>query len=321
MFKRLSSYGKIFVRAFHGVNHATTANGHCPIHTAIAGTNVRDNPATTVDIAQFLLDCDTDQKLKLFHGWPLLHYACRVEYIASNIETGIQMIKVLFDAHPEAIEDARIASLTQDVHQQVQSFINSQLVYARQATDHRQMTTPDDNGRLPLHVALQNNVRLGSIKLLVKGNPAALQSPDSSGALPLHIACQHHDSTDVIDFLVGFDPSTLGAVDGEGNTALHLACRSAKYETITLLLEKYGAVSVSERDTHRKLPIDLLWESNAVEDRESIEYTGSVFQLLKAYPETVMNSAVKDDVTQQVEMGVSSSHNEKKRKRDTVYEK
>ena len=39
----------------------------------------------------------------------------------------------------------------------------------------------------------------------------------------------------------------------------------------------------------KKLPIDLLFESNEVLDRESIEYTESVFRLLKAYPETVMN--------------------------------
>ena len=39
------------------------------------------------------------------------------------------------------------------------------------------------------------------------------------------------------------DPSTLDAVDGEGNTALHLACCGAKYDTITMLLEKYDAVS------------------------------------------------------------------------------
>ena len=43
------------------------------------------------------------------------------------------------------------------------------------------------------------------------------------------------------------------------------------------------------RNSQKKLPIDLLWESNAVEDRESVEYIKSVFRLLKAYPETVMN--------------------------------
>ena len=116
-----------------------------------------------------------------------------------------------------------------------------------------------------------------------------MQSADNNGALPLNVACQHHDSNDVIDFLAGLDPSTLDAVDGEGNTALNLACCGAKYDTITMLQEKYDAISVSKRNDPGELPIDLLWESvYAVGDRESIEYTESVFRLLKAYPETVM---------------------------------
>lgn len=64
--------------------------------------------------------------------------------------------------------------------------------------------------------------------------------------------------------MVGLGATTLEAVDRKGNTALHLACRGAKYETIALLLDKYDAVSVSKRNAHEKLPIDLLWESDEV---------------------------------------------------------
>ena len=136
---------------------------------------------------------------------------------------------------------------------------------------------------------LQSNATLGSIKLIVKGNPPAVQSPDNSGSLPLHIACAHHDSPSVVQYLIGLDTVTLDAVDHYNNTALHYACRGAKHETITLLMDKYDAVSVSKRNAQKKLPIDLLWESNEVLDRESVEYTESVFRLLKAYPETMMN--------------------------------
>jgi hypothetical protein len=61
----------------------------------------------------------------------------------------------------------------------------------------------------------------------------------------------------------------------------------AKYESIALLLEKYDAVSVSKMNAQKKLPIDLLFECNAVSNRESVEYTGSIFRRLKAYPETI----------------------------------
>ena len=149
------------------------------------------------------------------------------------------------------------------------------------------MMTPDDNGQLPLHKALRNNVRLGSIKLLVKGNPSALRYSDDSDAKPLHIACQHHDSASVVQYLLELDTRTLRFVDIDNNTALHYACRGAKHGNIGLLLETYNAVSVSKRNAHDKLPIHLLWESKEVSDRESLEYMESVFRLLRAQPEMI----------------------------------
>ena len=267
----------------------TDEHGVYPIHVAILSLSSikRENPATAVEIVQFLLNCDPNQKLIQAKGISLLHYACAQQYTDSNIGAAIQIIKILFDAHPEAIENNRIAANINRFHRQVQAFINGELVYARQAKDHRLVHTPDINGQLPLHKALQNNVRLGSIKLLVKGNPSALRTLENNFALPLHIACQHHNSAIVVEHLLSLDTRTLRAVDIDNNTALHYACRGAKHDTIAMLLEKYDIASVSKRNAHDKLPIDLLWESNAVEDRESIEYTGSVFQLMRAYPEMV----------------------------------
>eukprot|EP00984_Skeletonema_dohrnii_P021402 scaffold10679_cov99-Skeletonema_dohrnii-CCMP3373.AAC.7 len=297
------------------INHAVTA-GFYPIHYAIMGMNHRDDPIAAVGIVKYLLDCDSAVKLQTIVEESLLYYICKREYNDSNILAGIEMIKVIYDAYPEAIEDDTIASNIHRYHQQVQAFIFSQLLYARQAKNLRQMMTPDDKGQLPLHTALQNNVRLGSIKLLVKGNPSAIRNIDINFALPLHVACQHHESADVIQYLVGLDTSILDAIDRKGYTALHYACRGAKYENIALLLEKYDAVSVSKRNAHGKLPIDLLWESSAVEDRESIEYTESVFRLLRAYPETVMNYNV--DMKHPAAADRCSNQNGKKRKLDAV---
>jgi ankyrin repeat protein len=275
-----------------GAIYHISTNGDYPIHYAIDAPIYSENPAAAVDVVKFLLDCDPNVKLqKLFDRQTssLLHYACDEEYDDSNIEAGIQVIKIIYDAHPKAIEDNRFTSNFHHHYHQVQTFISSQLVYSRQASDHRLMTTPNEKGKLPLHTALQNNVRLGSIKLLVKGNPSAIRTFDISGVIPLHVACQHHQSATVVEYLIELDTTTLDTVDREGNTALHHACLGAKHDTIALLLEKYDAVSVSKQNANKKLPIDLLWESDEVEDRESIEYTESVFRLLKAYPETVMS--------------------------------
>ena len=126
------------------------------------------------------------------------------------------------------------------------------------------------------------------------------------------MACQHHDSACVVQYLLDLDIRTLRVADFDNNTALHYACRGAKYESIALLLEKYDAVSVSKRNAQNKLPIDLLWESNEVLDRESVEYTESVFRLLKAYPETVIDCIVS--MKQQIKSEDYPSQNGKKRK-------
>ena len=263
-----------------------------PIHAAICSVLNREaNPEAAIDIVKFLLDCDPRVKLQKSGGTlAVLVQACLLDYNDSSLAAALEMIKAIYDAHPEAIEDdANIVSIFQYGLPQVQTFIEGQLVYSRQAKDEHVMNTPDDNGQLPLHTALESNVRLGSIKLLVKGNPGAVRYPDNSGALPLHIACMHHESTRVVQYLIGLDPSTLEAVDYENNTALHYACRGAQYETIALLLGKFDAVSVSRRNAQEKLPIEILWKSNEIVDRERIEYMESIFLLLKAYPETVMN--------------------------------
>jgi len=239
---------------------------------------------------KYLLDCDPNVTLQVDRErLSLLHFACQA--YSSNTEAGIQVIGVIYDARPEAIEDDQITSNIHRFDQEVRTFINGELVYSHQARNHRLMMTPNEMGQLPLHTALQNNVRLGSIKLLVKGNPSAMRTFNNSGAIPLHVACQHHESAGVIQYLVELDTTTLETVDRDGNTALHYACRGAKYDTIALLLDKYDAVSVSKRNAHKKFPIDLLLESNEVLGRESVEYTESIFRLLRAYPETVMNNS------------------------------
>ncbi len=280
-----------------------------PIHFAIISR--KNDPVVALESVKFLLGSDPNVKLTKLNGeMSLLHFAC-ARMSNSMIETKFEMIKTIYDAHPESIEDDGFAQRIRDFHPLVQYFLRDELVYARQARNHRRMVTPDDNGRLPLHRALQNNVTLGSIKLLMKGNPAALQYSDTGGAIPLHIACQHHVSSSVIQYLIGLDTTTRDAADREGNTSLHFACRGAKYETISMLLEKYDAISVSRRNSLNKLPIDLLWESDFVEDRESIEYTVSVFRLLKAYPETVTNNNI---ITTKQSADAGTSQVGKKRK-------
>ena len=175
---------------------------------------------------KFLLDCDPRVKHQKILGLiPLLGTVSGEKFNDTNISAGLEIMGAIYDADPEAIEESRIEMgilRIQARHQQVQAFINEHLFFARQAKNERVMTTPNEYGRLALHTALKHNVRLGSIKLLVKGNPLALRYPDNRGALPLHVACMHHESASVVQYLIELDTTTLEAVDDDDDTALHM---------------------------------------------------------------------------------------------------
>jgi ankyrin repeat protein len=264
------------------INH-TTSDEEYPIHVAIYSCY---DLAASVVIVQFLLDCDRNVKFQKFQGESLLHWACR---LADNTSVALVIIRALYDTYPEAIFSNEIGSAMTSMRypEQVRKFIDSQLVYSRQAKEIRLMTRPDKYGQLPLHTALRNNVTLGSIKLLVKCNPSAIYFHDKSGALPLHLACQHHDSASVVQYLLGIDKNTIAFVDMDGDTPLHYACHGGKFENIAVILDKYNGASVSKVNSRNKLPIDLLWESEAVVDRESTDYVDAMFRLLKAYPDSL----------------------------------
>ena len=274
------------------INYATTS-GYYPIHwaaTEITEDLDRRNKTASIDVVKFMLQLPGVKEQK-FGGKSLLHFACNQNYKSSTIEPGIQIIKAIYDADPKAIEDNSITASVHRWREEIQAFINGEMVYARQARDRQVMMRPDENGQLPLHRALRNNVRLGSIKLLTEGNPSAARNGDNNGSLPLHMACEYHDSPRVMEQLIDFCPTTLRNVDLDHNTALHYACRGAKYDTIAMLLDKYNAGLVSQRNVHNQLPIDMLFESS---EMESVEYTDCIYRLLRSFPETmVMNIGIQ----------------------------
>ena len=169
------------------------------------------------------------------------------------------------------------------------SFLEAQLVYARRANDRRAMTTPDQNGQLPLHRALHDKATFGAIKLLVNGNPAALQVADNLGRFPLHIACES-SAVEVVKYLVELDSTRLNDCDVNGNSPLHCACLVGNCGVIKYLLERHVR-SISEGNAANKLPIHLLLCDCGEDtvDRESPEYLETIWRLLLAHPETLFN--------------------------------
>lgn len=322
---RLSGFTPLHVTCLHGnlpmAKVLVKANSNClnvfarsrgyPINAAITGAyrKRKERKAThpDVDLVRLLVNSpESKVAFQEYLGRLPLHLAClaasriwrndtqgwdRFEaHLPPNLE---EIVKILFDAFPGAIENS---ILKQDMqaneherlfHPKVMEFLNYHRVFTLPYNELKEKYYP-----LPLHFAIMKNECLGSIKLLVDGNPAAAHIPDNNGAMPLHLAIQHHHSPEVIRFLVDKNTGkTLRIADLEGNTALHHACRSAKFEIIALLLDKHGAVSVSNRNLKGKLPIELLlFQTDADLDRESTRYTESIFRLVRACPTVVMGN-------------------------------
>ena len=115
-----------------------------------------------------------------------------------------------------------------------------------------------------------------------------MQVADNHGTLPLPIACELC-SVDVVEFLVEPFDGCLNVSDVKKNLPLHYACRGGNCGVVKYLLEKQAA-PVSARSADDKLPICLLCERGEENvETESTEYTETIWRLLLAHPETVIN--------------------------------
>ena len=280
-----------------------------PIHeaaNALWGLDEGKERKGRAEIIRFLLKHDPDGASREVEssGCLPLHLACQSGHRAPNFYG----VKALYDEYPEAI-------YIQDIHgktplesvfdedsnrhrvgnnSKLTTFFTNQLEFAGPiGAGNADLSIPTLNGWLPLHLALLSSsaeISLGTIKLIVKGYPEALQVSDDSGALPLHRACQH-GTVSIVDFLVQegnaefFDESDL-----EGNYSLHYACEEGNYAVVNYLLSRQILAAVSERNSSNNLPIHLMCKAGERKGyNKHPEYIESIWRLLVAYPEAVSN--------------------------------
>ena len=120
----------------------TDIYGAYPIHYAIEGLAFRTDPATAIAMVQFLLASNPNVASQRRDDFMLLPLTWVFEKVDANdssepkLSAAKEILQMLYDVHPEAIEEE--ADLC-DLPEEIRTFINAQLVYARQARDLRQM--------------------------------------------------------------------------------------------------------------------------------------------------------------------------------------
>jgi len=221
-----------------------TRNGHLPIHVACD----QDRNRSRIDVIQYILEEYPESiNIRDRQGYFPIHYSAlignaktielllkhdataavketangslRLPLHLSSLGSDSNACQVLFDSYPEAINIRNAGGKVpldlarEEGNQEVVNFLQTQLVYVKQAQDTAAISTPDSEGYLPLHHALiKGDASLGSIKLLVRGYPAVLQKTNqphggvmeetsTSGVskvnandkLPFHLLLEHED--------------------------------------------------------------------------------------------------------------------------------
>ena len=285
-----------------------TGEGYLPIHEA-----VRTPTEKGTQVVDYLLHQDPDGVSKVVYGYSSDDEGCLPLHLACAKIGNIKMVKHLFDLYPEAIREKNQSEelpieIAVDIHQrgprpprgyrrsfsetgkngETVAYLQTQMNYARQANNKNSLRRPDRDGRLPIHRALNSGACLGAVKLFVQGNTNCARVTDQEGMLPLHIACEC-TTADVVKYLVEHD-DTMNIISAKQGSPLHHACHAGNCEAVNYLLDRQVA-SVSERNTNDKLPIHLLCD--AANERWGLRdtplYVETIWRLLLAYPETVVN--------------------------------
>ena len=261
------------------INIPASWNGQYAIHVTLEYVSHGENIS---ELIRFLLKHDRRAvTIPDFFDFLPLH-------LAINENRGMDVVRLVFDAYPEAIyEDRHSIDGEETILQfarrldrsEVVTFFESQLEFVRQSSEE---TASDENGQLSIHRGLYSrDLSLGTIKLMVKANPTIISAADNQGCIPLHISCQIGDF-DIAKYLIESNVDSLEVYDMEGNCSLHHACLAGNCEIINCILEK-SAHGSSLRNSEGKLPIQsLLYDADI--NRDSLEYVGAVYGLLSAYP-------------------------------------
>eukprot|EP00956_Cyclotella_meneghiniana_P028570 scaffold66902_cov23-Cyclotella_meneghiniana.AAC.1 len=270
------------------------SEGFCPLHSFFQRRRIDRDTEQDLSLLRFLLQNDRGAVSKPTNSWSdlPLHMACRLGSSLANV-------KSVYNSYPEAIlmqnnyRDTPLDIARRYNHHEVVSCLEIQLGYVRQAGEGRR--TSYNHGQLSIHGALQSaNILAGTLKLMVAANPSSVTTADNQGSIPIHIACQV-GNIDAVKFLMGIDEDCLKIPDGGGNLPLHLACKHGQCEIIPCILEQ-SAYGVTLQNSETQTPIELLFYE-AECDRDTMLYVEAIRCLFQVNPVDILKCLMKSKST------------------------
>jgi ankyrin repeat protein len=153
------------------------------------------------------------------------------------------------------------------------------------------LETPDISfsGRLPIHLACDNNAPIGVIRRLLESDTdkISILKPDKWGDLPIHTACSRTHFLEVIKLLLMYDVDkhTIFVKDENGSLPIHMACRyNADAEVIQLLLESDAKrTSLYAEGVYGQLPLHVACRGGASPEiiQTLLDYDNKKMSVLK----------------------------------------
>ncbi len=152
---------------------------------------------------------------------------------------------------------------------------------------HLELQVADNRGRTPLHFACRYS-HITFIKALLEADPELVRSTDSNGRTALNYACERGRSVRTIAFLLERN-SDITAADENGDLPLHKACQRGDVPLVEFLMAKDMA-TIAVTNFSNELPVHALANRSGRDDvlLESTEYMGTIYKLLRAYPDTML---------------------------------
>ncbi|KAL9184954.1 hypothetical protein ACHAXT_002731 [Thalassiosira profunda] len=267
-------------------------SGAYPLHKVFNATESQEIVSSLIDLHPAALNTQDEQ------GWLPLHHAL-------YHDASVDVIDDLILRHPEAMHTADKKGNPEamwrardrrgwfPLHHAIRNYSPLRIIQLLADNLRDADIAPDGHGSTPLHLACRYGASLEVMESLVDllGLDAAL-SLDNNGCTPVHVACRHGTiPVKALRYLIELAPTALTAADNRGELPLHKACRGGHAELITELMAA-NASAVTKRNALNELPAFVLCKRSGkdADVLESVEYTEAVWQLLLAYPETVLEA-------------------------------